>query len=74
MQKVNEGLFNTLETANKIRADAQSEVRKYAEDNTILNEKITHKDNKVSEDRKTIQLNLKKLSVLEQKKTDATRK
>jgi len=37
IQKVNEGLYNTLETANKIRADAEAEVRKLAEDNTILN-------------------------------------
>ena len=44
------------------------------EDNSILNEKITHKDNKVNEDRKAILLNLKKLSVLEQKKTDVNRK
>jgi hypothetical protein len=44
------------------------------EDNSILNEKITHKDNKVNEERKTIELNYKKLSVLEQKKSDANRK
>ena len=36
-KKVNEGLYNTLEAANKIRADAEAEVRKIAEDNTILN-------------------------------------
>jgi len=27
---VNEGLYNTLEAANKIRADAEAEVRKIA--------------------------------------------
>ena len=64
IQKVNEGLYNTLETANKIRADAEAEIRKIAEDNSILNEKITHKDNKVNEDRKKIEENQKKLSVL----------
>ena len=53
-----------METANKIRADAEAEVRKIAEDNSILNEKITHKDNKVNEDRKNIELNHKKNSVL----------
>ena len=30
IKKVNEGLYNTLETANKIRADAQAELRKIA--------------------------------------------
>jgi hypothetical protein len=35
---------------------------------------VTHKDNKVNEERKAIDLNLKKLSVLEQKKTDLQRK
>lgn len=67
-------MYNTLEAANRIRAEAESELRKYVEDNSILNEKITHKDNKVNEDRKAILLNLKKLSVLEQKKTDVNRK
>ena len=73
-QKVNEGLYNTLEAANRMRADAEAEIRKIAEDNTVLNEKITHKDNKVNQQRKVIELNLKKLSVLQQKRTDATRK
>ena len=63
-QKVNEGLYNTLETSNKIRAEAEADLRKVAEDNTILNEKITHKDNKVNEERNNIELNHKKVSVL----------
>lgn len=48
IQKVNEGLYNTLEAANRIRAEAEADIRKFAEDNSILNEKITHKDNKVN--------------------------
>jgi hypothetical protein len=31
-----------------MRADAEAEIRKIAEDNTVLNEKITHKDNKIN--------------------------
>jgi hypothetical protein len=29
-QKVHEGLYKTLEAANKMRADADAEIRKYA--------------------------------------------
>jgi predicted nucleic acid-binding Zn-ribbon protein len=74
MQKVNEGLYNTLEAANKIRAEAEADLRKVTEDNSVLNEKITHKDTKVSEERKSINLNRRHLAVLEQRKTDAQRK
>jgi hypothetical protein len=57
-----------------MRAEAESEVRRISEDNNILNEKITHKDSKNNEDRKNIDLNIKKVSALEQKKTDLQRK
>lgn len=30
LEKVNEGLYNTLEAANKIRADSEAEARKIA--------------------------------------------
>lgn len=32
-----------------MRADADSQIRKFAEDNTVLNEKIVHKDNVIIE-------------------------
>lgn len=57
-----------------MRADSDADTRKLAEDNTILNEKIVHKDNLVIEDRQKILLNTKKLGSLEQKKIDAQRK
>ena len=49
-------------------------MRRLSEDNTILNEKIVHRDNNSIEDRATIILNAKKLGSLEQKKIDAQRK
>lgn len=45
-----------------------------AEDNTIVNEKIVHKDNAVIEDKLKILLNTKKIGSMEQKKIDAQRK
>lgn len=74
MQKVHEGLYKTLEAANKMRADSDADGRKFAEDNTIINEKIVHKDNIVIEDKLKILLNTKKISSLQQKKIDAQRK
>lgn len=74
MQKVHEGLYKTLEAANKMRAEADAEIRRLAEDNTIVNEKIVHKDNTVIEDKLKIMLNGKKLVSLQQKKIDAKRK
>lgn len=73
-QKVNEGLYNTLEAANKIRAEAEADKRQLAEDNIVLNEKITHRDSKVMEDRELVKLNGKKVNALDQKRTDLTRK
>lgn len=57
-----------------MRADADAEIRRLAEDNTVVNEKIVHKDNTVIEDRIKILLNTKKIGSLEQKKIDAQRK
>jgi hypothetical protein len=57
-----------------MRADADAEARRLAEDNTIVNEKIVHKDNTVIEDKMKILLNTKKIGSLEQKKVDAQRK
>ena len=57
-----------------MRAEAETQVRTLSEDSSIINEKITHKDSKVSEDRATIILTSKKLGVLEQKKIDQQRK
>lgn len=57
-----------------MRADADAEIRRLAEDNTVVNEKIVHKDNTVIEDRIKIMLNTKKIGSLEQKKIDAQRK
>jgi hypothetical protein len=67
-------LYKTLEAANKMRADSDAETRKFAEDNTVLNEKIVHKDNVVIEDKLKIILNTKKINSLDQKKIDAQRK
>ncbi len=36
-QKVNEGLYNTLQASNKIRAEAEAEVRRLIDDNSVLN-------------------------------------
>jgi len=63
-----------LEAANKIRAEAEADKRQLAEDNIVLNEKITHRDSKVMEDRELVKLNGKKVSALDQKRTDLTRK
>ena len=57
-----------------MRADADSEIRRLAEDNTVLNEKIVHRDNALIEDRGKIGLNSKKIISLEQKKIDQQRK
>ena len=57
-----------------MRADSDAETRKFAEDNTVLNEKIVHKDNVVIEDKLKILLNTKKINSLDQKKIDAQRK
>lgn len=57
-----------------MRADADTEIRRLAEDSSILNEKIVHKDNTVIEDKLKIVLNIKKIGALEQKKIDAQRK
>jgi hypothetical protein len=57
-----------------MRADSDAESRKFADENTILNEKIVHKDNVVIEDKQKIVLNTKKIGSLEQKKIDAQRK
>lgn len=40
------------------------------EENTILNEKITHKDNEVFDKRALTKLNAKKLAVMEHKRID----
>ena len=57
-----------------MRADAEAQVRQLAEDNTVLNEKIIAKDNNITQARQETFLIAKKLSVLEQKKTEAKRK
>ena len=67
-------MYSTLETANKMRAEAEADVRQIAEDTTVLNEKIIAKDNNLIESRQEVVLTAKKLSVLEQKKIDAKRK
>ena len=51
MQKVNEGLYSTLEAANKMRAEAEAQVRQLIEDNSVLNEKIIGKDTNLTEAR-----------------------
>lgn len=63
-----------MEAANKIRAEAEADKRQLAEDNIVLNEKITHRDSKVMEDRELVKLNGKKVNALDQKRTDLTRK
>lgn len=57
-----------------MRADADVEIRKLAEDNSVLNEKIVHRDNTIIEDKAKILLNGKKIVSLEQKKIDQQRK
>jgi hypothetical protein len=57
-----------------MRAEAESEKRQLTEDNIILNEKITHRDSKVIEDRQTIRISEKKVGALEQKVSDLRRK
>lgn len=57
-----------------MRADTEAEARRLAEDNTVLNEKILHRDTGGIEDRAKIILNAKKLGSLEQKKIDCQRK
>ena len=57
-----------------MRADTDTEARRLAEDNSVLNEKILHRDNAGIQDRAKIILNAKKLGSLEQKKIDCQRK
>lgn len=57
-----------------MRADADTETRKLAEDNTELNENIIKHDNASLEDKIKIGLNTKQILALEQKKVDAQRK
>lgn len=57
-----------------MRAEAETEGRNLSEDSSIINEKITHKDSKVSDDRASVMQNAKKLGALEQKKIDHQRK
>ena len=57
-----------------MRADTDTEARRLAEDNSVLNEKILHRDNAGIQDRAKIILNAKKLGSLEQKKSDCQRK
>ena len=57
-----------------MRAEAETEVRDLSEDTSIINEKVTHRDSKVTDDRANIILNSKKIGALEQKKIDQQRK
>ena len=57
-----------------MRAEAETEVRELSEDTSIINEKVTHRDSKVTEDRADIIINAKKVAALEQKKIDRQRK
>jgi hypothetical protein len=47
-----------------MRADADTETRKFAEENTELNENIINNDNILIEDKIKIGLNTKKISAL----------